>query len=277
MVKKDFQQKKIYSCFPNGKNKALTMSYDDGTCDDKKLVDIFNRNGIKGTFNLNSGITGKYVINLSEISDVYRGHEVAAHSYSHTNLVRIPEYQVIQQIMLDRYTLEKHCGYPVRGMALPYGTHNPEMIDLIKDCGIEYCRTTGSTDEFLLPENFMLWKPTCKHDHNLMENAKRFVEIKNTEHLYLMSVWGHSFEFVREQGTNWKNIQDFCEFIGGRNDIWYATNIEIVDYINAVKKLKYTADCSKVLNMSSISVWIKVNETIHEILPGQIIKCFIDD
>ena len=40
----------------NGKNKAVTFSYDDGIEQDKQLVDIFNTYGLKCTFNLNSGI-----------------------------------------------------------------------------------------------------------------------------------------------------------------------------------------------------------------------------
>ena len=40
----------------NGKNKAVTFSYDDGIEQDKRLVDIFNTYGLKCTFNLNSGI-----------------------------------------------------------------------------------------------------------------------------------------------------------------------------------------------------------------------------
>ena len=43
-----------FSLFPGGKRKALTMSYDDGTVHDRRLVEIFNRHGIRGTFHLNS-------------------------------------------------------------------------------------------------------------------------------------------------------------------------------------------------------------------------------
>ena len=35
--------KEIYTCFPGGKHKALTMSYDDSGIDDKRLVEIFIR------------------------------------------------------------------------------------------------------------------------------------------------------------------------------------------------------------------------------------------
>ena len=48
--------KTIYTCFPQGKHKVLTMSYDDGKIFDRKLIEIFNKYGIKGTFHLNTGI-----------------------------------------------------------------------------------------------------------------------------------------------------------------------------------------------------------------------------
>ena len=41
--------KVIYICFPEGKHKVLTMSYDDGKLADRRLVSIFNHYGIKGT------------------------------------------------------------------------------------------------------------------------------------------------------------------------------------------------------------------------------------
>ena len=36
--------------------KAVTFSYDDGIEQDRRLVEIFNRYGMKCTFNLNTGI-----------------------------------------------------------------------------------------------------------------------------------------------------------------------------------------------------------------------------
>ena len=34
--------KTIYTCFPQGKHKVLTMSYDDGKISDRKLIEILN-------------------------------------------------------------------------------------------------------------------------------------------------------------------------------------------------------------------------------------------
>ncbi len=47
--------KHLYVCFPQGRYKAVTLSYDDGRIEDRKLVSILNRNGLKGTFHLNFG------------------------------------------------------------------------------------------------------------------------------------------------------------------------------------------------------------------------------
>ena len=41
-----------------GKRKFLTLSYDDGVTQDKRLVKIFNRYGLKATFNINSELLG---------------------------------------------------------------------------------------------------------------------------------------------------------------------------------------------------------------------------
>ena len=39
--------------FPQFKELAFTLSYDDGVAADKRLAEIFNKNGLKCTFNLN--------------------------------------------------------------------------------------------------------------------------------------------------------------------------------------------------------------------------------
>lgn len=81
--------KTIYTCFPGGKHKVLTMSYDDGREEDYRLVEMFNKYGIKGTFNLNAGIDwDPKRIPLSEYRKVYEGHEVACHTYTHPTIER---------------------------------------------------------------------------------------------------------------------------------------------------------------------------------------------
>ncbi|MEJ0000406.1 MAG: hypothetical protein WDO13_15365 [Verrucomicrobiota bacterium] len=58
--------------------------------------------------------------------------------------------------------------------------------------------------------------------------------------LRLLYVWGHSYEFDRDK--NWELIEQFGAKVGGRDDIWYATNIEIVDYCEALRRVEFSAD-----------------------------------
>lgn len=260
--------KNIYTCFPGGKHKVLTMSYDDGRAEDKRLVEIFNKNGIKGTFHINSGLTEDPMrLKPEEWRSVYEGHEISCHTVLHPTIARCPLPQTALQVLEDRRALERAAGYPVRGMSYPNGSWNPEIAALLPGLGIEYCRVVGNTDDFAMPEDFLKWKATCHHNHNLLENGKRFLELFKTQYLYMMYVWGHSFEFPRD--NNWEMMEEFCSMVGGREDIWYATNIEIVDYMKAAKNLKFTIDGDLVYNPSAISVWISVDGRTERIAGGE--------
>lgn len=263
--------KAVYTCFPEGKFKVLTMSYDDGTVSDRRLVEIFNKNGIKGSFHINSAYADEALsrIAFSEIKELYKGHEVSAHTYTHPTIARCPQSLVIEQVLMDRARLEKACGYAVRGLSYPNRSVSPEIVDVLPHCGIEYARTGDSTGTFAMPDNFLLWKPTCHHKHNLLELGKEFAGLYKSQYLYMMYVWGHSFEF--DYDDNWELIEEFCQMIGGRDDIWYATNIEIVDYMKAAKNLKFTVDMDKVYNPSAITVWISVDDKIYSVKSGETI------
>ncbi len=251
--------KKIYACFPGGKHKVLTMSYDDGKEEDRRLVSIFNKYGIKGTFNLNSGINNDPKrIPKSEYKELYKGHEVACHTLSHPTIARCPLPSVAQEILEDRKRLESIMGYPVRGLAYPNGSFSDEICSLLPALGIRYGRVVGNSDGFEMPEDFLRWKATCHHNHNLYELGEQFVNLTKKQYLYMMYVWGHSYEF--SQNDNWNVIEDFCRLAGGRDDIWYASNIEIVDYMNVTKQAQFAADNSFVYNPCAQSLWLCVDD-----------------
>lgn len=42
--------KAIRPCYPEGKTKAFTLSYDDGTVEDRRLVPIFNKTSSRQRF-----------------------------------------------------------------------------------------------------------------------------------------------------------------------------------------------------------------------------------
>lgn len=284
---------KIYKAFPGGKHKVLTMSYDDGKFADRRLVSIFNKYNIKGTFNLNSGLQNDGArIPASEWPELYKGHEVATHTVSHPTIARCPATRIVTEYLEDRKFLESVMGYPVRGHAYPNGSYSKQVEDIMASIGIKYGRiigdyyaeeyatrqavtecgfeVVGDTNGFDFPTNYYEWKPTCHHNHNLLGFGQAFKDIKKKQNLYMMYVWGHSYEFDRD--NNWDTIEKFCEMISNQDDIWYATNIEIVDYLEAFDRLQFAADLSFVYNPSAQSVWITVDDNPVEIPGGSTIK-----
>ena len=251
-----------FNLFPEGKKKALTMSYDDGVIQDIRLIKIFNKHGIKGAFHINGGLFGhaaRHVrIAADEIKEVYAGHEISLHGYTHQPLSVTPNVRIIEEIIKDRIALEAITGEPVRGMSYPNGSINDTVVDIIASLGVEYCRKVETTGSFALPNDFLRWEGTTHHNRDLLTLGERFLGFRTNWRPCLMYVWGHSYEF--DDDNNWGMIEQFCQMMSGNDEIWYATNIEIVDYIKAVRGLKFTADQKAVLNQSMTDVWISVDD-----------------
>jgi hypothetical protein len=260
-----------YDRFPGGKFKALTLSFDDGRTHDRRLVEMFNTYGLRGTFHLNSGFFGRDgYIEAEEVTSLFAGHEISAHTVDHPFLEQSPPDQVVREIMEDRQALEALAGYPVRGMSYPFGTWNDKVVSLLPAVGIEYARTVRSHATFDMPSNFLIWDPTCHHK-GMIEQAEKFIAHEpRHSRMSLLYVWGHSYEFENDQ--NWELVDRFGELIGGKEDIWYATNAEIVAYMHALHSLRFSVDCQIIHNPSAISVWVSAEGDAIEIPGGQTIR-----
>lgn len=268
----------------DGKSKALTLSYDDGVVQDIRLMELMDRNGVKGTFNINTGCylpeetqRQRYYgrMKLSEAQKLFRGsgHEVAVHSLTHPFLETLKKPQVLVEILEDRKNIERQYGSLARGMAYPMGSYSDAVVEALAECGICYSRTCKATGDFRFPENWLTLHPTCHHkDPRLMELAKRFVEEKPryAARNWMFYLWGHSYEF--DNDGNWQLIEEFLAYVGGREDVWYATNLEIYDYVKAYEALQVSVDENRVHNPTAQEVWFHHRGAIHSILPGQTLE-----
>ena len=231
----------------NGKMKALTFSYDDGVAQDRRLIEIFNKYGLKGTFNLNSKRLGikenrsemfgrmidRPTLSPEDIKYVYEGHEVAGHTLTHPCLPAIEDdKEIIRQVEEDRLRLSELCGYEVVGFAYPGGgqNHDDRVAKLIREnTGIKYCRTIISNHSFDIQEDLYKFKPTVYHFlefRKLFELGEKFLELE-AETPQIFYVWGHAYEFdIRDE--DWGLIEKFCKMMSGRDDIFYGTNKEVL-------------------------------------------------
>lgn len=225
----------------DGKFKAVTFSFDDGNLEDIPLIEIMNKYGLKGTFNLNSGLlnenggwnfknlkTVKH-INFCEIGNLYNGHEIAGHSYNHPSLTDLNHKDIVNQIALDKKLLEFLFDQKIEGFAYPMGTFNDEVGEVLLENDIKYARTTVQTLDFSLPKNPIFWNPTCHFRHeNIEKLADAFLETKNENVLFY--IWGHSYELLNDDDFIW--FDSFCKKLSGKEDIAYLTNIQVIDALN---------------------------------------------
>jgi len=275
----------LFMRFPGGVSKALTLSYDDGVEQDIRLIEIMQKHGIKGTFNLNSGCyspEGKVFpeghvhrrMSKSQAQAVYRnsGMEVAVHGLTHPFLEQLPDNLCTCEVLQDRINLEADFGCIVRGMAYPYGTYNDTVVESLRQCGIIYSRTVESTERFELPTDWLRMPATCHHRNpRLMELARSFVEDEKMRRAQLFYLWGHSFEFEKDN-NNWDVIEDFCAYMGNRKGIWYATNMEIYEYTEAYHRLVFSMDGTLVCNPSAIDVYFEWNRTAYCVKAGELLR-----
>lgn len=272
----------MYMRLKDGKRKVLTLSYDDGVVQDKRLIEILNQYGLKCTFHVNSVVylpgnenMFEEKLTLAEAKSWYMdyGHELAAHALTHPHLEQLKSDEVVYEVIEDRRNLEREFQTVVRGMSYPYGTYNDEVVAILQKCGICYCRTTKSTEEFQFPNDWLTLHPTCRHKNpRLMELAERFVTEKCCGECdnWMFYLWGHSFEFDRND--NWELIENFAKYVGGREDVWYATNIEIYDYVKAYENLQTSVDKKIVYNPSAIDVWVYINGQTYEVKSGESLR-----
>lgn len=227
------------------KLKAVTFSYDDGVTQDQRLIDLFNRYGLKCTFNINSGRCGTgqgYVVHektvahvrprACELRAIYEGHEVAAHTLTHPSLPKIEDdAEVIRQVEEDRLTLSELMGYEVVGMAYPGGgvNHDERVMKLIREnTGIKYARGIESAFNFEPQRDLLDFKPTVyqyREFDRAFELAREFIELK-TDTPKIFYIWGHAYELDIE--NTWAKMEEFCKLISGHDDIFYGTNKEVL-------------------------------------------------
>ncbi len=272
----------IKMLFPEGRYKALILSYDDGRTEDRQLVKLMNQYHLIGTFHLNSNKLGsKDYLNKEEVNILFKGHEVSVHSANHPNLPDQSRIDVISEIVEDRKELERLVGYPVRGMAYPFGNTNDEVIQAMDGLGIEYARTVGDTYTFEIPKDFLRWHPTMhqfakaywepnqpeKDTQELAHFNKVINDFIGTKELAVLDIWGHSWEMGTDE-NKWKETEKFFKLLSDNSTIYYTSQIALVDYINAFRNLKFSVNKKIIINESSIDIYLKKETKTYKIPAG---------
>ena len=272
--------------FPEGKLKAVTFSFDDGCKEDIKLAQLFDSYNCKCTFNVNSGFIKNPANKFLPLEDVKKyldtpNHEIAIHGDKHRACGVNTPVDIIQDVLDCRKELEKMFGKIIRGMAYPdsgisyfeNGTTYEDVKTVLKNCGVVYSRSYARSGNFNLPDDWYDWRPTCSvGSEGYLDLADKFVALDNVKcfnawaNPRLFYAWGHGYEIDGRLG---EQLHKLCGKIANREDTWYATNIEIYDYVMAYRSLVFSVDCSICYNPTLYKIWFVVDEVPYCIEPGQ--------
>ncbi len=278
--------------FPNGKSKCVTLSYDDARKSDIRFSDMLKRYGLKCTFNINGFdfINDGEHLTSDEIREyiIGRGHEIAAHGQLHRATGELRPIEIMREVINNRIELESEFDMIIRGFAYPdsgiNGFANPDygygtVKNVLGELDVAYARTIcRDNNGFELPVDWHCWIPTAHHNNGkIFEWIDEFLNIDNSVNVYIAArsprlfyLWGHSFEF--DSADNWDRGEEICKRLSGNDDVWYATNIEIYDYVQAYNSLQYSADGTKIFNPTLKTVWLDIDKKLYEIKSGETIK-----
>lgn len=235
--------------YPGGKRKAFNITYDDGVLQDERFVDMLNRYGIKGTFNLNSQLmneefvwthpNGMEVKRLSpkRAAHLYDGHEIASHTLTHPYMQNLSDDELYRQLRSDKDDLEMIFGKEVTGFAVPFDYYDERIAKCAMACGFHYARMSDCSGDFRPCTDFYHWKAGIYHtDPNLPNFVTEFLNIH--EELAVCQILGHSYELDTE--SLWDTLELICTMVSRCNDVWFCTNAELVDFLRNADVFKQT-------------------------------------
>ena len=123
----------VYSVETEEKVVALGINCAWDNADIPQLLGALDRAGVKATFFLLEQWAEKYPDSVLSIHAA--GHEIASHSYSHTDLTTLSPQQIAQEAEDGRRVLEGLTGQPVTLLRPPSGAYNDTVIDTLRQQG----------------------------------------------------------------------------------------------------------------------------------------------
>lgn len=216
-------------------DKIFVFSFDDGTVYDPKFVALLNQYGIKGTFNLNSGLDDfvwyyedRFPIRRQKLRDtipLYQGHEVASHSLHHHWLNTLTPPQLSREIGDDCAALKRLFGLDSIGFAVPFTACGEREIHIIRKY-VRYIRLSAFSDSFALPKDpFHIPIHGLYNDPDIRRKITQFAENPLETSLFVLA--GHSYEF--EVLNHWDYMEDLIQFICAQN-FRIMTTMEFVNH-----------------------------------------------
>ena len=145
----------------------------------------------------------------------------------------------------------------IKGFVWPHGCcYDEKILQHIKDDGYLYVRyTTRTGEDFSMPNDLYHIGLNGRYC-NLPEMGDLFEREEDDGELKLFIFGVHSVDY--DKGETWGDLEAFCRRFGNKpREYWSATNADVFEYYNAVKRL--AINDTEIINPSNVDVYVKID------------------
>ena len=193
----------------------IFTSWDDGHIEDLRLAEMFKSYSLPAIFFLsNAGLE----LSISNIENLSKDFEIGGHTTSHPSDIKIiPKEYLENDIKANKQYLEDIIRKPIDWFCYPRGRYNQETIDVVKDAGYKYARTTLVGHTNLNEDSYRIHTTVHAHPHRQEYQGKNWVEYAKEKLLEAklkngyFHLWGHSYEI--EKFSLWNELEQLLKFI----------------------------------------------------------------
>jgi hypothetical protein len=230
----------------------ITTSWDDGHALDIRIAELLDKYNMKGTFYVPIRNAENPVMDLKTLNQIADKYEIGGHTVNHIYLNTLGKVDAKYEISECKNILESQLNKKIEAFCYPGGKYSQRDIDLVKEAGFLFGRTTKllhtSSDlkpflmdtsvqvfnhssailtahcmknAFLLPvvENYFFYKGNRNFPKLAESLINRIMTLGGVFHL-----WGHSWEI--EQFGLWGELDVLLKTLALNQEVVYLNNTE---------------------------------------------------
>lgn len=239
----------------------VTTSWDDGHALDYKIAGLLEKYNLTGTFYVPIRNSEQPVMNKTQLSEIASKYEIGGHTVNHIYLNTLGETDAKYEISQCKIILQDQLGIAVNAFCYPGGKYSLRDINLVKDAGFLFGRTTRlmhtsrDVQPFLLDTSIQVYNHSssvltahCVKNGFFMpivknlffyKGNKNFIKLVEIEINRIMvsggvfHLWGHSWEI--EQYGLWGELEIVLKMLAFNQNISYLNNTECWKVITTAK------------------------------------------
>jgi peptidoglycan/xylan/chitin deacetylase (PgdA/CDA1 family) len=186
----------------------VSITFDDGDADNFPVGALLQQYGLHATFYIPSGLVGQPgYMSWDQLKTLQAaGNEIGGHSLDHIKLSGLDITKLRHEICDDKTNLVDHGFAPI-SFAYPFGNYDPNVKEVLKECGYVGARTVRDG-----PQALPLTDPY---------GARAFPYVVSDTDLSKLQRY---ISGTRKEGGGWvilvfHHVCDSCDYFAVRNDV----------------------------------------------------------